>query len=419
MKLLIVDDNATNRKLLRVQLETEGHSVLEAANGTEALRLLGSERVDGVVSDILMPEMDGYRLCLEIRRNPRIEALPLILYTSTYNSPADRKLAQSVGADAFITKPSPTPVILEALHAAAQKTLRAPGSLIAPVSEDVVLKQYNEALVRKLEEKNDELQRTLQQLQTANEEVVTLNRDLESRVERRTAELQALNRELESFSYSVSHDLRAPLRAIGGYANILLRDHAAVIPPEAADLMQRISDNARRMDQLINDLLEFSRLGRKELSLQRVNLMHVVRECFDDLRQEQEGRKVTITVGDMPACHGDLILLKQALTNLISNALKYSAKREHARIEVGGEIRKGEYLGYVRDNGVGFDMRYADKLFEVFQRLHGRSEFEGTGVGLAIVKRVFERHGGRVWAEAATDQGATFYFSLPTQDDAT
>jgi signal transduction histidine kinase len=419
MNLLIVDDNAANRKLLRVQLEAEGHSVLEATNGAEALRLLGHERVDGVVSDILMPEMDGYRLCLEIRRNASLATLPLILYTSTYNSPADRKLAHTVGADAFLTKPSPTPAILEALHAASQKTPRTPGPLIATVGEDEVLKQYNEALVRKLEEKNDELQRTLQQLQAANEEVMSLNRDLESRVEKRTAELQAANRELESFSYSVSHDLRAPLRAIGGYVTILLHDHAANIPQEAVDLAQRISDNARRMDLLINDLLEFSRMGRKEFSLQRVDLKHVVRECCDDLMQGQEGRQVTITVGDMPACHGDLILLKQAMMNLISNALKYSEKREHARIEVGGEIRKGEYLGYVRDNGVGFDMRYADKLFEVFQRLHGRGEFEGTGVGLAIVKRVFERHGGRVWAEAALDQGATFFFSLPTQDDAT
>ena len=167
---------------------------------------------------------------------------------------------------------------------------------------------------------------------------------------------------------------------------------------------------------LIEDLLEFARLGRQAIKLQAVNLAQVVRECLKDLAHEQEGRKVDIVVGELPRCRGDLILLKQALVNLLSNALKYTRKREVARIEVGGETRGNENVVYVRDNGAGFDMRYAHKLFEVFQRLHSQRDFQGTGVGLAIVKRIVEKHGGRVWAESAPDQGATLYLTLPAAE---
>jgi light-regulated signal transduction histidine kinase (bacteriophytochrome) len=242
--------------------------------------------------------------------------------------------------------------------------------------------------------------------------------ELEHLVTARTAELQSANRELEAFSYSVSHDLRAPLRAISGYTGILVRDHGPKLPPEAGKLCAQVQENASRMGSLIDDLLNFSRLGRKALSVQRLNLAHLARECLKELAEEQQGRKVEVTIADLPPCYGDVILLKQVLLNLLSNALKYTRKRDVARIEVGAEIRNGEYVCQVRDNGAGFDIRYADKLFEVFQRLHPQSEFTGTGVGLAIVRRAIEKHGGRVWVESAPDQGATFYFSLPAGNGA-
>jgi len=258
------------------------------------------------------------------------------------------------------------------------------------------------------------MQRQIEDIRRGEEKIRALNADLEQRVAARTTELQSANRELEAFSHSVSHDLRAPLRAISGFAGMLRRDHAAELAPDAAKLLERIEENVKHMGALIDDLLEFARLGRKAFSPQRVNLVHVVRECLENLKHEQQGRKVEFAIGELPPCHGDLILLERVLANLLGNALKYTRKREVARIEVRAEKRNGDYVFYVRDNGAGFDMRYSDKLFQVFQRLHGQTEFEGTGVGLAIVRRAIEKHGGKVWAESAPDQGATFYFSLPT-----
>lgn len=419
MRLLIVDDHAVNLKLLRAQLEAEGHDVEEARNGVEAIAALHRHAFDAVISDILMPQMDGFRLCLEIRKTEALATLPFILYTSTYNSPEDRQLAQIVGADRYVVKPAPPRAIFDAVREAAQARRESPGILPpATADEGYVLKQYNEALVAKLEEKNTELQGALRSLQEAHEEILGLNRTLEQRVEQRTSELAATNRELESFSYSVSHDLRAPLRAIGGFAAILRNDHGTPLGVDGTNLLDRIVDNVGRMNQLIEDLLEFSRLGRKALSIQPVDLRHIVNECIEQLRNEREGRTVDIEVGPLPTCRGDVILLKQVALNLIGNALKYTKRQTHARIVISAQQQQSEYVFRIADNGVGFDMRYADKLFEVFQRLHPASEFSGTGVGLAIVRRAIERHGGRCWAESEPDQGAIFYFALPLEPHA-
>lgn len=248
----------------------------------------------------------------------------------------------------------------------------------------------------------------------AEAEIVKLNEELEQRVVQRTAELEAANRELEAFSYSVSHDLRAPLRAVDGFSRILLEEYSCQLPEKAQHYLTVTRKNALQMGVLIDDLLAFARLSRQPLHKQPVALAELVRQVLEDLALERECRQVEITVGDLPACEGDPQLLKQALVNLLSNGLKYTRKRELARIEIGAiaETAKSIPVYYVRDNGVGFDMRYADKLFGVFQRLHGAQEYPGTGVGLAIVQRIVHRHGGRVWAEAAVNQGATFYFML-------
>ena len=252
-----------------------------------------------------------------------------------------------------------------------------------------------------------------QLLETANRhaaEIEMLNRILRQRA----SELEAANRELESFSYSVSHDLRAPLRAIDGFSRILQEDHSEKLDDKGRRLLGVVRDNSRKMGELIDDLLEFSRLGRKALSFTRIDTGRLVGDVLQELGIAG-GREGGVVIGTLPAARGDATLVKQAWMNLISNAVKFSGKREKPVVEVNGYENETECVYSVRDNGAGFDMRYYDKLFGVFQRLHSAAEFPGTGVGLAIVQRVITRHGGRVWAESKVGEGAAFYFSLPKE----
>jgi PAS domain S-box-containing protein len=240
------------------------------------------------------------------------------------------------------------------------------------------------------------------------DEIRALNRQSELR----NSELIAINKELESFSYSISHDLRAPLRAISGFAGIVSEDFGPLLPEEAKNYLRRIQRGGEQMGHLIDDLLEFSRLGRQPMTKRTVETANLVSGILEELNPQLEGRKVEVKVGNLPPCQGDTVLLKQVWMNLLSNAIKYSRRRDQAVIEIGCAADNGAHVFMVRDNGSGFDMAHADKLFGVFQRLHRSDEFEGTGVGLAIVQRVVSRHGGRVWAEAEVGRGAAFFFTL-------
>jgi PAS domain S-box-containing protein len=244
------------------------------------------------------------------------------------------------------------------------------------------------------------------------EEIRQLNTELEERVIKRTTELEAANKELEAFSYSVSHDLRSPLRAVDGFSQAVLEDYGEQLPEEGRRYLQTIRGGAQRMGALIDDLLTFSRLSRLPLNKQTVETARLVHDSLEELDSEKRERKIDIRIGELPRCHGDPALLKQVWVNLLSNALKYTRKREAAVIEIGCQSDNGEDIYFVRDNGTGFDMQYEHKLFGVFQRLHRADEFEGTGVGLAIIQRIIHRHGGRIWADAAVDRGATFHFTL-------
>jgi signal transduction histidine kinase len=248
------------------------------------------------------------------------------------------------------------------------------------------------------------------------QQLMVLNAELEQRVRERTAELQKANQELESFSYSVSHDLRAPLRAINGFTRILQEDFADELSPEADEFIEKIQASGQKMALLVDGLLDLSRISRKSLNRKSVNPGEFVRQAIESLASETDSRQIEWILGDMPTIHTDPVLFQQVYENLISNAVKYTGKRENARIEVGCLEQDGKTVFFVRDNGDGFDMQYVGRLFGAFQRLHHDDEFEGTGIGLAIVRRIIEQHGGRIWAEAQLGQGATFYFTLDSGD---
>jgi light-regulated signal transduction histidine kinase (bacteriophytochrome) len=252
----------------------------------------------------------------------------------------------------------------------------------------------------------------LSQKREADEKILQLNIGLEQRVAERTSELEAANKELEAFSYSVSHDLRAPLRAVDGFSQAVLEDCAAQLPEQGLKDLKTIRAAAQRMGRLIDDLLAFSRLGRAPLRKHEINTAKLVRSVLAELSPVKECRKAEVLLGDLPDCQGDPALLNQVWMNLIANAFKYSSKCAEPVIQIGSRLDGNEVVYFVRDNGAGFDMHYAQKLFGVFPRLHRLDEFEGTGVGLAIVHRIIQRHGGRIWAEAKPNAGATFSFTL-------
>ncbi len=346
-------------------LRDEGFQVSGAKSGEEALALLRSEPFDLVLVDLMMPQMDGIAFLQEaLKVDPFLVGIVMTGHASIPTAVE----AMRTGAIDYVVKPFKL-------------------SLLLPVLERALA-------VRGLRLKNAEL---------------------EKQVGQRTAELEQLNKDLDAFCHSVSHDLQTPLRTISGFSEILRGHHGEALSPEAFRLVGLIQRGAAEMSQLINDLLGFSRLGRQAPAMRKVDLGRLCREVFEDLAGERRGRRVELRVQTLPRAQGDPALLRIVFANLLSNAIKYTRSRQPALIEVGaaGPAAGPGPVYFVRDNGVGFDMQHAAKLFEVFQRLHHTHEFEGTGVGLATARRIIERHGGRIWAEAAPESGATFFFTLP------
>ncbi len=570
-KLLIVDDNVQNLYMLEVLLKTNGYQVELASNGAEALELARENPPEMIISDVLMPIMDGFSLCRTWKADERLKLIPFVFYTATYTDPKDEAFALSLGAEKFLIKP----IAPDDFLAAIQEVFQSPQTRQQVVSpeplqkEEEYYKEYSEILIHKLEHKTMQLERANKRLtslyqascnlvtlksstelvhsilsaivetagyQKANyfcfdesqnklslldavgfsEETLTIFRDqlvfnlgeiqglvglvaqsgqfinvadtsreprwialdptiksalfipvnyekcllgvvalfsiekdtfteadehniaalanslaisivnrkveedirqlnvqLEQRVVERTTQLENSNKELEAFSYSVSHDLRSPLRAINGYSHILLEEYSDKLDPKGKDMLGDVGMNANKMDKLITDLLALSRVSRSELKLSRIDMNSMVNTIYYEIASPEVQKKFTFTVFPMPDAYGDPILLHQVWTNLISNAIKYTLPKGERIIQINGHSEGETNIYTIQDNGVGFNPKYTHKLFGVFQRLHSTDQFEGTGVGLAIVKRIIQRHGGQVWAEGLLNQGATFYFSLP------
>jgi signal transduction histidine kinase len=387
MNLLIVDDLATNRKLLRVTLEAEGHSALEAADGVEALQILGRETVDAVISDILMPNMDGFRLCHEIRKSERLHALPFIIYTSTYTSADDMKLAQAIGADKYLIKPAPTEAVLQALQEVMDKKAARPAPSAAAAEETHVLQQYTQTLVHKLEEKNAELAQANLALKQSNEE-------------------------LQQFAYVASHDLQSPLRNISGFVQLLQSNYAKVLDEQGNDWIRRIVQSADQMHALIRDVLAYSRVDSQSLPFQSISFREVFNDAIALLGASVGDDGGKVTCDELPTVIGERPQLVRLMLNLIENGLKYHGQ-EPPRVHVSAKLGGNEWDFSVRDNGIGIAPKHHERIFKIFRRLHNQQEYPGTGIGLAVCRRVVQRHGGRIWVESEADHGSVFHFTIP------
>lgn len=361
--LLIVDDEPASMRALCDTLEYEGFQTYGHTSAADALAAMRERNFDLLLADLQMPGTNG----IDLMKSAQLIDPTLVAVIMTGHGALETAVAaMKAGALDYIQKPIKLATALPVLERAlAVRQLR-------------------------IEKKR-----------------------LEENVRQRTEELKIANRELEAFSHSVSHDLRAPLRAVSVFTQTLLNEHSENLNDEGKRLLQNVNAGAAHMDRLITDLLRLSQLNRQALHRTPVRLGELVQRVIDGMANERAGRDIEFVIADFPTWQVDQGLIQQVFVNLISNAIKFTREREHARIEIGYRMDGTTLVVFVRDNGVGFNMKYMNKLFGVFQRLHSAEQFEGTGVGLSIVRRIVERHGGKVWVDGAQDQGATFFFSLP------
>ncbi len=411
VRILIAEDSPTQAQRLAHTLEQSGYQVTATANGRRALESARGGKPTLVISDIVMPEMDGYQLCERIKSDPQLKDIPVILVT-TLADPQDVIRALECRADSFVVKPYDERYLLSRIgfvlrnSSIHQRDQAGAGVEIffdqqrhfitadRPQILNLLLSTYDAAIQRNLE-----LTRAKDDLRSAN------------------AALEAANKELEAFSYSVSHDLRAPLRSIDGFSQCLLEDYSAKLDDNGKELLERVRAGCLRMGQLIDDLLNLSRLTRGDLQIEQVDLTALAKLVFSELRRGSPGRAVDFRAAPGLTAPCDQRLMRIVLENLLGNAWKFTSKQPDAVIEFAHGQHDGQSVFVLRDNGAGFDMTFAQKLFGAFQRLHSSQEFPGTGIGLAIVRRIINRHGGRIWAEGAVGKGATFYLLLPARND--
>ena len=407
--ILTIDDNPANLEVVGDYLSKYGFQVMVARDGEMGLKLARQNQPDLILLDILLPGIDGFEVCHRLKMDELTREIPVIFMTIVTKM-EDKVRGFKVGGVDYITKPFQYEEVLARvtthlrMRDLARQLMEAKKSLERRVEERTVA----------LALANKELKAEIAERKRAEEEIQKLNQDLEQRVAKRTLQLKNTNKDLEAFAYSVSHDLRAPIRHIDGFIKLLHKRIAESLDPQSQHYINNITDSTSRMGLLIDELLSFSRMGRHELTSMPVDLNTLVRDVIRELEPDTANRDISWRIAELPVVTGEWAMLRIVFANLIANALKFTSTREPAEIEIGCQSNQDKTVViFVRDNGVGFDMHYADKLFGVFQRLHHVDEFEGTGIGLANVRRIITRHGGRTWAEGLIDKGATFYFTLP------
>jgi len=382
VNILLVDDQPGNLLAHESILAELGENIVKASSGREALEHLLRQDFAVILLDVNMPEMDGFETAELIRGRSCLEKTPIIFITGYNTTDLDRLKGYSLGAADYIF----LPVI--------PQVLKSKVSVFVELARQTrIIRRQTESLAR-----NNQAQ--AKQLQV---------------IQRLNQECEEANKELEAFCHTVSHDLRAPVRGIVGFSQLLVQDYESELDEEGKRLLGIIQSESQRMGRLVDELLRFSRLGRRALRKSALDMTAIAKSVFQHLLAHHVGRRPELELKPLPSACGDAALIRQVFINLLSNAIKFTGRREIARIEIASQSESQRNIYYVKDNGAGFDTKHANKLFGIFERLHGQEEFEGTGVGLAHVQRIIHRHGGRIWAESKVNEGATFYFTVPNE----